>query len=119
MLSQLFLTLALSSRLVSSAATVQGTCTQHDTALASLANQLSSSAVIACANSTLQQYNVNRYWGTQFGKNASVVVFPTTAQEVSYAVQATCQTPLGKDFAFVGGAHGIACVSRIVTHSRV
>jgi len=55
----------------------------------------------------LQQYNVNRYWGKQFGKNASVVVYPSCADEVSYAVQATNKTPLGKNFAFVGGAHGM------------
>jgi len=93
--------------LASATAAVQGTCVQGDSGLSWLASKLGASAVIACSGSPLQLYNVNRYWGKQVAKNASVVVYPTTAEEVSYAVQATNKTPLGKDFAFVGGAHGM------------
>lgn len=35
-----------------------------------------------------------------------MVIFPVTAQDVSYAVQASCKTPLGNNLAFVSGAHG-------------
>lgn len=105
----LLLHVTLLSSLASSisAAIVQGTCVKHDSGLKWLANKLSSSAVISCEGSSWQQFNADRYWGTQFGKNASVVVFPTCTQDVSYTVMATHKTPLGNDFAFVSGAHGM------------
>ena len=89
-------------------ATVQGRCTSDDKGLSWLASQLSPSAVISCLGSPLQQYNAGRYWGLQYAKNASVVVFPTTPAEVAAAMKATALSPLGADFAFVGGAHGKA-----------
>ncbi|KAK3181494.1 hypothetical protein K4F52_007204 [Lecanicillium sp. MT-2017a] len=84
---------------------VEGNCTYTDAGLEWLRSRLSNRSAISCLGQPLQQYNANRYWGTQFGKNASVVVFPGTTQDVSYAVQAANQSPLGEDFAFVGGAH--------------
>jgi len=42
---------------------------------------------------------------SRYGKNASVVVFPATPDDVSLTVQATLKTPLGRDYAFVSGAH--------------
>lgn len=88
------------------AATIQGKCVSGDRGLSWLASQLSSNAVISCAGQPLQLYNAGRYWGTQYGKNASVVVFPTTASEVASTMNATLMTPLGTGFAFAGGAHG-------------
>ncbi|KAM3538171.1 hypothetical protein ARSEF1564_008910 [Beauveria bassiana] len=54
----------------------------------------------------LQLRNANRYWGEQFGKNASVVVYPATTKDVSRAVQAANWSKFGADFSTVGGAHG-------------
>lgn len=88
-------------------ATIQGACTKHDAGLSWLAAQMSAKAVISCLGSPLQKYNAGRYWGLQHAKNASVVVFPTTTEEVASAMKATSMTPLGADFAFVGGAHGM------------
>jgi len=87
------------------AATVQGDCVAGDRGLNWLASQLSSSAVISCAGQPLQLYNANRYWGKQYGRNASVVIFPTTAGEVASTMKATSMTPLGEGFAFAGGAY--------------
>lgn len=60
-------------------ATIQGSCTSGDTGLSWLASQLSAPSIISCLGSPLQQFNAGRYWGTQYGKNASVVVFPATS----------------------------------------
>lgn len=93
--------------LVQSTATVQGSCISGDAGLSWLASQLSPQAVISCLGSPLQLYNAGRYWGMQYAKNASVVVFPVTPEEVSITMRATSKTPLGTNFAFVGGGHGI------------
>ena len=85
---------------------VQGGCTQNDTALQKLATQLSPNAALACRGSSLQLYNADRYWGLQYSKNASVVVFPHTREDVSYAVKAAAASPLGRDLTFVSGGHG-------------
>lgn len=94
-----------------SAALVQGACTKHDRGLKWLVARLTPNAVISCKGSSWQEYNAGRYWGSQFGVNASVVVFPVTTRDVSNAMIATNWTPLGKDFAFVGGAHGMTGAS--------
>ena len=59
----------------------------------------------------MQEYNVDRYWGEQYSKNASVVVYPTTSHDVSLIMQALQWTPLGQDFAFVSGAHSMTNAS--------
>lgn len=87
-------------------AKVQGNCTANDGGLTWLASQLSANATISCLGSPLQEYNAGRYWGLQFAKNASIVVFPASTQDVSATVKATQMTPLGVDYAFVSGAHG-------------
>ncbi|KAH0288758.1 FAD-binding domain-containing protein [Aureobasidium namibiae CBS 147.97] len=84
----------------------QGECIKHDFALIRLASQLSPGAAISCRHSLLQEYNANRYWGEQYSKNATVVVFPLTADDVSHTVQAASSSRLGWDLAFVGGGHG-------------
>ncbi|TKX26195.1 FAD-binding domain-containing protein 7 [Elsinoe australis] len=43
--------------------------------------------------------------GHKYGKNASVVVFPTTKEDVAFAVQTLNKTKQGKEFAFVAGAN--------------
>ena len=104
---------SLCASLASASAAVQGSCASNTNtdissrnALSWLESKLSSNAVISCRGAPLQLYNAGRYWGEQYGKNASVVVFPVTTQDVSYAVQAAAQAPCFSDFAFVGGAHG-------------
>ena len=89
-----------------SAVTVQGDCANNDTALAVLTRQLSSNAAVACRGSELQLYNAGRYWGTQYSRNASVVVFPATREDVSAVVKAAAASPLGDNLAFVSGGHG-------------
>ncbi|GAB7356224.1 hypothetical protein MBLNU459_g7044t1 [Dothideomycetes sp. NU459] len=83
---------------------VQGRCTSDDAALNWLTSKLSYHAVLSCEHFPLQVYNSERYWGKQYGKNASVVVFPRTALDVSHAVQAAASS--GLDLAFVSGGHG-------------
>lgn len=84
----------------------QGGCIKHDFALTRLASQLSPGAAISCRHFPLQEYNANRYWGEQYSKNATVVVFPLTKDDVSHAVQAASSSRFGWDLAFVGGGHG-------------
>ncbi|KAI8807244.1 FAD binding domain protein [Cladochytrium replicatum] len=86
-------------------------CITSDPALIWLGSKLSPSAAIACRGSPLQLHNYGRYWGTQFGKNASVVVYPTTKEDVSFAVQAARNASAGNDFAFVCGAHSMTGAS--------
>lgn len=43
----------------------------------------------------------------QYGKNATVAVFPVTKYDVSYAVQASAHTSLERNLSFVSGAHGM------------
>lgn len=85
---------------------VQGDCIENDFALTRLATQLSPGAAISCRQSSLQEYNAQRYWGKQYSKNATVVVFPLTSDDVSYTVQAASFSRLGRDLAFVSGGHG-------------
>ena len=85
---------------------VEGDCVDHDSGLKWLKGLLSNQSAISCLGHPLQKFNSNRYWGSQYAKNASVVVFPGTTQDVSYSVQAAHISPLGEDFSFVGGAHG-------------
>lgn len=91
--------------LCAASALIQGECIKKDLSLTWLAERVSDESAISCQGETLQLHNYNRYWGTQFGKNASVVVYPATTKDVSYAVRAANSSPLGDDFAFVGGAH--------------
>ncbi|KAM3447561.1 hypothetical protein MY3296_008591 [Beauveria thailandica] len=92
--------------LVTAGPYIQGTCIRSDTALQWLASRLSKNSAISCRGQPLQLHNANRYWGEQFGKNASVVVYPATAKDVSRAVQAANWSKFGTDFSIVGGAHG-------------
>jgi FAD/FMN-containing dehydrogenase len=84
----------------------QGECIKHDLALTRLASQLSPGAAITCRHSPLQEHNANRYWGEQYSKNATVVVYPLTRDDVSHTVQAASSSRLGRDLAFFGGGHG-------------
>ncbi|ATY59728.1 FAD binding domain [Cordyceps militaris] len=84
---------------------IEGACVRSDAALRWLASQLSENAAISCRGQPLQQHNADRYWGEQFGKNASVVVYPATTHDVSRAVQAAAWSTFGRDFSVVGGAH--------------
>ena len=95
----------LSLRLVR-ATIVQGNCFRNDQALEKLSQELSRNAAIACRGEPLQLYNAGRYWGVQYSKDASVVMFPATKEDVSCAVKAAAVSPLGKDLAFVSGGHG-------------
>jgi FAD/FMN-containing dehydrogenase len=85
---------------------VQGSCIERDAALTLLASQLSPGAAISCRGCSLQGYNAHRYWGEQYEKNATLVVFPVTREDVSHAVKAAAFSRLGRDLAFVGGGHG-------------
>lgn len=91
---------------VSSTCVTQGSCIQRDPALQWLASKLSKHAAISCRGSELQLYNERRYWGEQYGKNATVAVFPYTKHDVSHAIKASALTPLGRDLSFVSGGHG-------------
>lgn len=104
MFSSIFFVLSLIS--VTASARLEGDCIARDAGLSWLASLLSANAAISCEGSELATHSVGRYWGTQDGKNASVVIYPTTAKDVNYTVQASSKSPLGKDFAFVCGAHG-------------
>ncbi|KZZ95342.1 FAD binding domain protein [Moelleriella libera RCEF 2490] len=84
---------------------IEGDCVSTDDGLEWLSGVLSSGSAISCLGHPLQQSNSRRYWGTQFGKNASVVVYPSTTQDVSLAVRAARRSPLGQDFAVVSGGH--------------
>lgn len=101
------LTVLYGVRSVYAAASVEGDCISNDKGLTWLAPQLSPSSFISCAGSPLQLYNAGRYWGEQFGKNASVVVFPASAADVASTIKAAGMSPLGTDFAFVSGGHGM------------
>lgn len=91
--------------------TIEGYCVQNDTALLQLSSQLSPQSAISCLGSPLQLQNADRYWGIQFGKNASVVVYPASTKDVSLTVQAANASPKGRDFAFVSGAHSMTNAS--------
>ncbi|KAJ3497361.1 hypothetical protein NLG97_g1964 [Lecanicillium saksenae] len=84
---------------------VEGACVSSDAALQWLESRLSNGSAISCRGQPLQLHNFNRYWGEQFGKNASVVVYPATTEDVSRAVQAASWSRFGTDFSIVGGAH--------------
>ncbi|KAF2150293.1 FAD-binding domain-containing protein [Myriangium duriaei CBS 260.36] len=85
---------------------IEGTCTETDSGLKWLASKISKDTAISCQGQPLQLHNANRYWSKQNGKNASVVVYPTSKHDVAFAVKASRMTALGDDFAFVSGAHG-------------
>lgn len=101
-----FIYLSYTILLASATCTIQGECIDADPALQWLSLQLSNSSAIACRGSPLQCYNQGRYWGDQYGKNATVAVFPHTAQDVACAVRASAFSPLGRDLSFVSGGHG-------------
>lgn len=86
-------------------AQVQGTCMSSDPALMWLQTVLSHGSAISCKGQSLQLHNANRYWGEQFGKNASVVVYPGNVEDVSRSMQAAQWSRYGNGFSFVGGAH--------------
>lgn len=85
---------------------VEGNCLQHDNKIAPFFPSFSADAAISCRGEPLQQYNSNRYWGTQFAKNASVVVYPVTTMDLANAVRWAEASQFRHGFAFVGGAHG-------------
>ena len=106
------LNLSLLSAVTSvSACTIQGECVRGDSALQWLSIMLSESAAISCKGSPMQAYNKGRYWGEQYGKNATVAVYPCTKYDVSLAVRAADVTPLGRDLSFVRGGHGMTYAS--------
>lgn len=101
------LTVAVTFACTSASAVVEGDCTHHDATLGWLARSLSDYSAISCLGQPLQRHNAGRYWGEQFGKNASVVVYPGNTQDVSHAVKAASKSPLAQDFALVGGGHSM------------
>lgn len=110
-----FLFLGLCAITANAAALVEDNCAIHDAGLQWLQRKLSSSALISCKGSPGQVFNAHRYWGLQFSKTASVVVFPANAQDVSYTVKVTSKTPLGKSYAFVSGGHSMTNASSSYT----
>lgn len=72
---------------------------------------LSENSTIVCSEQDLPEERKDRYWAAQLVQNASVIVFPVTSQDVSYAVQATRKTPLGSSYAFVSGGHSLTGAS--------
>jgi FAD/FMN-containing dehydrogenase len=86
---------------------IEGTCVEGDAGLTWLSSKLSGNAIISCRGQPSQIYNANRYWGKQYGKDADVVVFPANARDVSVTIRATQKTDLGRDYAFVSGAHSM------------
>ena len=91
---------------------LEGSCINSDPALVTLSRSLSPRAAISCRGSRCNQFTAGRYWGTQFGKQAAVDVFPANTADVSAAVIAASNSPLAqKDFAFVSGAHGMTGAS--------
>lgn len=103
-LSTVVLLLSLACQ-VAALPSTQGACVSSDAALLWLETELSNSSAIACRGHPLQLHNFNRYWGEQFGKNASVVVYPATTKDVSLAIQAASWSRFGSDVSIVGGAH--------------
>lgn len=87
-------------------ALLQGTPPASDPALQTLIDGLSHNAAVSFLGHPLQNFNAQRYWGVQYAKNASVVIFPANSNDVSLVMQALPHTPLRHDFAFVGGGHG-------------
>lgn len=86
---------------------VEGDCVRRDEGLQWLVSKLSNEAAVSCLGQPLQKQNAHRYWGTQFAKDAQVVVYPASTEDVSVAVRAANRSPTGHDFAVVCGAHGM------------
>jgi FAD/FMN-containing dehydrogenase len=111
----LYLVLSLSvlahSCLASTDLNVGSICVDKDPGLRWLATMLSENSTIACSEQGSSAESEDRYWAAQVAKNASVVVFPSSSQDVSYTVQATRKTPLGIDYAFVSGGHSLTGAS--------
>ncbi|KAL9091001.1 MAG: hypothetical protein Q9159_001627 [Coniocarpon cinnabarinum] len=93
------------------AANVQGTCAADDPGLQYLSHHLSPNATLSCFGQPLQEQNAARYWGVQYSKNASAVVYPASKDDVSVVMEALPLTPLGQEFAFVSGGHSTANAS--------
>jgi FAD/FMN-containing dehydrogenase len=72
-----------------------------------LRQKLSPQAQVATYGDLLQRQNANRYWGTQYGEAASMVVLPYTTEDVAMAVKTLAGTPLEQHMTFVGGAHSV------------
>lgn len=98
-------------------AAIAGTCAQAALALecanpSELVKQLdqafSNTSAIGCIHSELQLENAQGYWGIQYAKNASIVVYPSTAEDVAAAIRVFINSPEAKglDFAVGGGLHG-------------
>jgi hypothetical protein len=108
--------LALHCRLVAlfassshAAAAIEGDCL--DIPLWLLALRLSPESLVSYKRSASQLLNAGRYWGEQFAKNADVVIFPATTQDVSLTMASMILAPLGHDFAVVSGAHSMTNAS--------
>jgi FAD/FMN-containing dehydrogenase len=105
------LSILASSCLATTGVDIKGTCVDTDPGLRWLATVLSENSTIACSGQGLSAETTDRYWAAQYAQNTSVVVFPTNSQDVSYTVQATKKTPLGRDYAFVSGGHSLTGAS--------
>ena len=92
-------------------AITQGNCVDDELGLSWLGADIRPEAVISCFGQPLQQYSAQRYWGEQYAKNASVVVFPTCSDDVSLIMRSIYNTSFSDDFTFVGGAHSMVNAS--------
>ncbi|CEJ83174.1 hypothetical protein VHEMI03195 [[Torrubiella] hemipterigena] len=103
----LFIQLFVLAAIVAAVPVVEGDCVRQDHGLQWLVSKLSNSAAVSCLGQPLQKHNAQRYWGTQFSKDAQVVVYPGSTEDVSFAVRAARMSPTGNDFAIVCGGHSM------------
>lgn len=103
----LFIHLFVLATIVLGGPVVEGDCARQDYGLQWLVSKLSNNAAVSCFGQPLQKKNAQRYWGTQFSKDAQVVVYPSSTEDVSFAVRAARMSPTGNDFAIVCGGHSM------------
>ncbi|KAK2023009.1 FAD-binding domain-containing protein [Colletotrichum zoysiae] len=84
-------------------------CSNPSQLITKLDDLFSSTSAIGCSGSQLQKDNAGGYWGEQYAKNASIVVYPSTAKDVQDAVSAFVSSEKGgkTELAFGSGFHGM------------
>lgn len=82
-----------------------------DLGLQWLATVLSQNSPMVCLQQDFSADSKDRYWRPQYVQNASVIVFPTTSQDVNYDLQATMETPLGAGYALVSRGPSLTGIS--------
>lgn len=83
-------------------------CSNPSALVTQLELAFSNTSAIGCSQSELQLENAKGYWGIQYAKNASIVAYPSTTEDVADAVQAYLDNAEARKlgFAFGGGLHG-------------